>query len=259
MGAWLRRNPMTAMLAVLGALLAVVLLVEFYTAGPDMRPVAARRAVPAEAKLLPPLAATAPEQAYPEIAARPLFAPTRRPAPPVVATPQPTIQRNQFVLMGVIMAGDTRIAMLREKSSGRLVRVERGAEVNGMKVASIEREAVTLAAGAERNRHADRPKAGCARRWGSCAGCGCGSAGPLQRSAAGGRPGRTCSPASECVAAARAVAAGNAPEHHHAARTSGPRRRQQSRTAAECAGPNDSGGAPRAPPCTPRTTNPVST
>jgi general secretion pathway protein N len=150
MGAWLRRNPITALLAVLGVLLAIVLAAEFYAGGPDLRPAGARRAVPAEAKLLPPLAATAPEQAYPEIAARPLFAPTRRPAPPVVAAPQqPTIQRNQFVLMGVIMAGDTRIAMLREKSSGRLVRVERGAEINGMKVATIEREAVTLAAGAE--------------------------------------------------------------------------------------------------------------
>lgn len=149
MGAWLRRNPMVALLAVVGALLAAVLAVEFYTGGPNLRPAGGRRAVPAEAKLLPPLVATAPEQAYPEIATRPLFAPTRRPAPPAVVAAQPTIQRNQFVLMGVIMAGDTRIAMLREKSSGRLVRVQRGGEVNGMKVTSIEREAVTLAAGAE--------------------------------------------------------------------------------------------------------------
>lgn len=147
---WLKRNPVIAALALLAVLLGAVLAVEISTGGPVPPPGAARRAVPAEAKLLPPMVAMAPEQAYPETAARPLFVPTRRPAPAVVATPQqPTIQRNQFVLLGVTIAGETRIAMLRERTSGRLHRVEKGRDINGMKVAEIQPEMVTLAIGGE--------------------------------------------------------------------------------------------------------------
>jgi hypothetical protein len=145
----LRRNPVLAVLGLLAVALAAVLAVELTTGGPTVPAGASRKAVPAEVKLLPPMAATVPEQAYPETAARPLFSPTRRPAPPVVAAAQPTMQRGQFVLLGVTMAGETRIAMLRERSSGRIVRVEKGRDVNGLRVAEIERESVTLAAGAE--------------------------------------------------------------------------------------------------------------
>ncbi len=145
----LRRNPVLALLGLLAVALAAVLAAEISTGGPTVPSTASRKAVPAEVKLLPPMVAVAPEQAYPETAARPLFSPTRRPAPPVVAAAQPTMQRGQFVLLGVTIAGDTRIAMLRERSSGRIHRVEKGREVNGLKVAEIERESVTLAAGAE--------------------------------------------------------------------------------------------------------------
>jgi general secretion pathway protein N len=146
---WLRRNPAVSLLGLLAAVLAGILALELSTGGPAIPSGTSRRAVPAEAKLLPPVVATAPEQAYPETAARPIFSPTRRPAPAVVATPQPTIQRNQFVLVGVTIAGNTRIAMLRERSNGRIHRVEKGRDVNGLKVAEIERESVTLAAGPE--------------------------------------------------------------------------------------------------------------
>jgi hypothetical protein len=133
--------------------------------------------VPAEVKLLPQLAVAPPEQAYPETANRPLFSPTRRPAPPVVATAAPAFQRNQFVLLGVIMAGDTRIAMLRERSSGKVHRVEKGKEVNGVKVAEILPESVTLAVGAEQE------------------------AVPLLVQKAGGAPGQPAQPAAPPVAA----------------------------------------------------------
>lgn len=145
----LRRNPVLAVLGLLALVLAAVLAVEVSMGGPRVPSGTSRKAVPAEAKLLPPMAAASPEQAYPETTARPLFSPTRRPAPPVVAAAQPAIQRGQFVLLGVITAGDTRIAMLREKSTGRIHRVEKGKEVNGLKVSEIERESVTLAAGPE--------------------------------------------------------------------------------------------------------------
>ena len=144
---WLQRSPLVLALALLAAALAAVIAVEVGVGGlsASIPPPPSRRANAAEAKLLPPLAAIAPEQVYPETTARPLFTPTRRPAPEAVATNAAV--RGQYVLLGVTVAGDTRIAMLREKTSGRLHRVERGREINGVKVAQIERDSVTLGAG----------------------------------------------------------------------------------------------------------------
>jgi general secretion pathway protein N len=152
--AFFRRHPLMLSLAALATVLVVVIGLELGF-GTRLRsalnPSAPKRAAAAEAKLLPPLLAAAPEQAYPETATRPLFTPTRRPAPPAeaAAAAQPAFKRGQFVLQGVTIVGDNRIALLREKSSGRIHRVARGREVNGIKVAEIQPEAVTLALGAE--------------------------------------------------------------------------------------------------------------
>ena len=48
---------------------------------------AAKKVAPAEAKLLPPMAASSVDQLYPETTGRPLWVPTRRPAPAVLAAP----------------------------------------------------------------------------------------------------------------------------------------------------------------------------
>jgi general secretion pathway protein N len=149
---WLRRNPLLALFAVVILLLAGVIGVEAGFGASllqAMRPASVRPALPTDAKLLPPLIATAAEQAYPETTSRPLFTPTRRPAPELAAAPVSTFQKGQFVLAGVIAVGDNRIAMLREKSNGRIHRVEKGKDVNGIKVADIQREQVTLAQGGE--------------------------------------------------------------------------------------------------------------
>jgi hypothetical protein len=149
---WLRRNPLIATLAVAAAALAAVIVAETEfgsSVASVSRGAASRRAAPPDAKLLPPVSVAAAEQAYPETTARPLFTPTRRPAPEAVAAPQSTFQKGQFVLQGVIAVGNNRIAMLREKSNGRIHRVEQGREVNGIKVTSIEPEVVTLAQGGE--------------------------------------------------------------------------------------------------------------
>jgi len=57
--------------------------------------------------------------------------------------------KGQFILTGVISAGGMKIALLREKSSGRVVRVEQGKDVNGLTVAQIDPEQVTLAQGGD--------------------------------------------------------------------------------------------------------------
>jgi hypothetical protein len=149
MNDFVRRNPMIAVLATAVILLAAAIALEFVYSRPGGDRTQPRRASAAEAKLLPPIVAVAPEQAYPETSARPLFTPTRRLAPEAAVAQQPAFTPGQYALLGVTIAGDTRIAMLREKSSGRVVRIARGSEVNGIKVAAIEPESVTLAMGGQ--------------------------------------------------------------------------------------------------------------
>jgi hypothetical protein len=147
----LQRHPFVIALCVLAAILAAVIAAELGL-GASLRAqvtgIPARRAAPFEAKLLPPQQVAQAEQLYPEVAARPLFTPTRRPAP-VAAAPS-TYTPGQFLLQGVIVVGDTRTAMLREKSSGRMHRVETGREINGIRISQIDREAVTLTQGSDR-------------------------------------------------------------------------------------------------------------
>jgi general secretion pathway protein N len=148
------RRPMVA---VLGAMLVLLLVLVGVEAGMGSRtahdggPVKA--AATPEAKLLPPVVAQAPDQAYPEMAARPLFTPTRRPAPAEPNQGKPAFARGQFVLQGVIVVGDQRTALLREKTSGKVHRVDRGKELEGgIKVESVEPTEVTLTMGGEREK-----------------------------------------------------------------------------------------------------------
>lgn len=147
---WLRRRPLA--ISLLGACAAFLVVIaaelQFGSHLAALAP-SGKRAVPTEAKLLPPIVAVAPEQAYRETAARPLFTPTRRPAPEPASAAQNTFVKGQFVLQGVTIVGDTRIALLREKSNGKIHRVERGRDVNGITVAEVQPETVTLAQGGD--------------------------------------------------------------------------------------------------------------
>lgn len=90
---------------------------------------------------LPPL-----EQTYTEVLVRPLFVPSRRP-PPVPPPPPPVVpamRKGQFVLVGVILTKEKNIALLREIANGKISRVEQGKEINGILVASMEKEKVIL-------------------------------------------------------------------------------------------------------------------
>lgn len=147
----LNRYPV---ISVLGAVAVVLLaIVTFELAAGSMKSQSAanspQRVAAVQVKLLPPVDPVSPEQAYPETGTRPLFTPTRRPAPQAAAVAASSMTKGQFVLNGVTIAGPLRIALLREKSSGRLVRVEKGKDVNGMTVAEIESDRVVLAQGGE--------------------------------------------------------------------------------------------------------------
>lgn len=146
----LRRNPVIAALAAVCALLAGIVAFELFAPAGPAAPAAPRKAASAEAKLLPPVATASAEQVYPETVNRPLWIPTRRPAPAAQVAAPASFPKGQYTLQGVIVAGTTRIAMLREKTSGRVHRVEKGRELNGIRVAEVEPESVTLAQGDDR-------------------------------------------------------------------------------------------------------------
>jgi general secretion pathway protein N len=150
---WAKRNPLAALLALAVALLVAAIaaeaFLESHISGPGPA-ASARKPPPAQAKLLPPLTVATAEQEYPETAARPLFIPTRRPAPVAEGAGQQRFQKGQFSLAGVISAGSLRIAMLKEKTNGHIHRVELGKDVNGIIVERIEPEEVTLAQGGDR-------------------------------------------------------------------------------------------------------------
>ena len=147
-----QRQPLIGVLAVAAAGLAVVIGFETgfgVRLAPSIPTGTGRPAAPFVAKLLPPFTAASSDQAYPEMVARPLFVPLRRPAPAAEAAAQSVMKHGQFVLQGVTIAGDTRIALLKEKATGHVVRVEKGHEVNGMKLSEVNPEAVTLTQGSE--------------------------------------------------------------------------------------------------------------
>jgi len=100
---------------------------------------------PVEPKLLPQLVASAPEQAWPETAARPIFVPGRRPAPTLI--PPSAMRKGQFILQGTTVVGPLSIAMLKEISTGKLHRLEKGREIFGMTLAEVARDQVTLRSG----------------------------------------------------------------------------------------------------------------
>jgi general secretion pathway protein N len=152
MMAWIERRPLLAALVGLAILLAVAIGLEaaLGTSAGGADGMATRAAAPTDAKLLPPVIAQAPEQAYPEMTARPLFTPTRRPAPADPSAGRTAFVRGQYVLQGVISVGDQRTAMLKEKATGRIFRVDRGKDVNGIVVEAIEPTQVTLALNGER-------------------------------------------------------------------------------------------------------------
>jgi hypothetical protein len=135
-------------LAATAAVLAVVIAAETGW-GEGLRarlPVKAMpAAAPIEPKLLPQLAATSPEQAWPETAARPIFVPGRRPAP--TANAPTAMRKGLFILQGTTIVGPLSIAMFKEIASGKFFRVEKGKELQGMTLAEVAPDRATLKMG----------------------------------------------------------------------------------------------------------------
>lgn len=101
----------------------------------------------AEARLLP--APATPPAGESETVGRPLFVPSRRPAPPAPVVVPARMAKDQFQLQGTIVVGGYDVAMLREKQTGKVVRVEKGAPLGDMTLAEVYPDRVVLRAGEE--------------------------------------------------------------------------------------------------------------
>jgi len=106
---------------------------------PEARPVAPT--------LLPEYKAAAGAEAYAEVVERPLFSPTRRPAPPPPPPeqPKPQMQTGQYQLTGTIQVGDKLYAFLKEVKSGKGLRAAQGDVLaSGLKLAKVDPDRVVF-------------------------------------------------------------------------------------------------------------------
>jgi len=82
---------------------------------------------------------------------RPVFVPTRRPAPPAVPAAQeaakPRMQKGQFVLTGTAVVEQKSVAFLRETAGGKSRSVRVGETINGLVVAEVKPDRVRLTMG----------------------------------------------------------------------------------------------------------------
>jgi hypothetical protein len=85
-----------------------------------------------------------------ETVERTLFNPTRRPAPQVAQEGGASrMKRGQFALTGTLLLDGKNTAFLREVAGNKARRVQAGETINGMRVADVKADRVTLAVGDE--------------------------------------------------------------------------------------------------------------
>ncbi|MEO5700063.1 MAG: hypothetical protein ABIR61_06165 [Casimicrobiaceae bacterium] len=118
-------------------------------AAPESAPavVAALDAIPA---VLPEYGITGSLESHQETVERPLFVPTRRPAPtPTQEVPKATMPKGQFALTGTTVVDGKGTAFLREVKGGKFRRVQKGDTINGMLVSEVKQDGVKFAMGDE--------------------------------------------------------------------------------------------------------------
>ena len=98
-----------------------------------------------------------PKNAFNQLATRPPFSPTRRPArakpaaKPVVQKPAPapvkTVAEPQFTLVGILISEDKSFAMVRKPGAADLVRLAKGTSLDGWLVESVLPDRLVLSHG----------------------------------------------------------------------------------------------------------------
>lgn len=118
----------------------------------EMRPGApeAIEPKPVAAALLPEFEIAGGVASRAETVERTLFNPTRRPAPQMAQEGGASrMKRGQFALTGTLLIDGKNTAFLREVAGNKAQRVHAGETVNGMRVAEVKADRVTLALGDE--------------------------------------------------------------------------------------------------------------
>lgn len=86
----------------------------------------------------------APRESFSEVTERPLFSQTRRP-PDLTSTPVAApVAEIGLELQGIVIAGGTRIAVLRETSSGAVLRLQKDNQYRGWRLLRIGADQVTF-------------------------------------------------------------------------------------------------------------------
>jgi hypothetical protein len=109
---------------------------------------------PVSVGLLPDYAIAGGQAALAATSEHTLFNPTRQPAPPAIATAGgangPTqMRRNQFVLTGTAIYGNTAVAYLKETTGNKSHVVKKGDKINGMLIADVSENGVRITLGGE--------------------------------------------------------------------------------------------------------------
>lgn len=102
---------------------------------------------PVEVALDPDFRLPAREKTYAATLERPLFVPSRSPAPPAPSAPSappPTMQKGQFQLLGTIITDEMRIAVVKEISSGKERQIVQGYTINGLQLEMVEADRIVF-------------------------------------------------------------------------------------------------------------------
>ena len=148
-----RSGTLLFCLAALGAVAALIGWETDWGRGLTRTPVIADVAAPAPVTLalLPDQRVEDGAESRQQTVERPVFVPTRRPAPPAVPTAQeaakPRMQKGQFVLTGTAVVERKSIAFLRESAGGKARSVRVGETINGLLVAEVKPDRVKLTMG----------------------------------------------------------------------------------------------------------------
>lgn len=154
MNAMMQRHGLTALIGALAVVFLGVIGVETKW-GTSLRPapVAVVSQAPAnsDTSLLPAFALPAVDAGFKDTAERPLFLPARRPVPVASGAAQPVMKKGQFKLAGTILNNEVPYVFLVEISSGKSMRVAKGAEIisTGISVSVVDAVRVVLKQGDE--------------------------------------------------------------------------------------------------------------
>lgn len=77
------------------------------------------------------------EKTYTATLERPLFVPSRSPAPPPPPPPPPTMKKGQFQLLGTTITDEMKAAIVKEVAGGRVRQINLNQTINGLRLEQI--------------------------------------------------------------------------------------------------------------------------